>query len=137
MKEIKQLTTGFLKEMNDDVSFNINIPESTIQNLEKTNKILIIQTASKKFIKYMVYPVQNEKVIKLTFYGINISNKTFLNTFNLLKKFNIIHTSGASLKKNEIMEEIYLNPVEIDQTILEKELKDIEGIYKVLIKQIK
>lgn len=136
MSEKKQLTTAFLKKINDDFSLKIDISKSTLQSFKKKSKILIIRTTSKKFIKYMVYPVQNDTVIKITIYGINFSSENTLKIFEILKKFNIIHTSGVSLKKDEIIQEIYLNPKEIDQSILEKEIKDIEGIYKLLIEKI-
>ncbi len=136
MNEKKQLTTAFLKKINDDFSLKIDISKSTLQSLKNKSSILIIRTISKKFIKYMVYPVQNDTVIKITTYGINFSSENTLKIFEILKKFNIIHTSGVSLKKDEIIQEIYLNPKEIDQSILEKEIKDIEGIYKLLIEKI-
>lgn len=136
MNEKKQLTTAFLKKINDDFSLKIDISKSTLQSLKNKSSILIIRTISKKFIKYLVYPVQNDTVIKITTYGINFSSENTLKIFEILKKFNIIHTSGVSLKKDEIIQEIYLNPKEIDQSILEKEIKDIEGIYKLLIEKI-
>lgn len=136
MNEKKQLTTAFLKKINDDFSLKIDISKSTLQSLKNKSNILIIRTISKKFIKYLVYPVQNDTVIKITTYGINFSSENTLKIFEILKKFNVIHTSGVSLKKDEIIQEIYLNPKEIDQSILEKEIKDIEGIYKLLIEKI-
>lgn len=136
MNEKKILTTAFLKNINDGFSLKIDISKSTLQSLENKSNILIIQTISKKFLKYMVYPIQNDTVIKITIYGINFSSEKTLKIFEILKNFNIIHTSGVSLKKDEIIQEIYLNPKEIDQGILEKEIKEIEGIYKLLIEKI-
>lgn len=136
MNEKKILTTAFLKKINDDFSLKIDVSKSTLQSLENKSNLLIIQTISKKFLKYMVYPIQNDTVIKITIYGINFSSENTLKIFEILKNFNIIHTSGVSLKKDEIIQEIYLNPKEIDQSILEKEIKEIEGIYKLLIEKI-
>ncbi len=134
MKENKPLTIGYLKERKDKKLFTLPIPEDLLLNLEEKRNILIIQTRSTKFLKFMVYPVDNDKIIKITIHGRNKPSKVISNLSDLLKSLNVVHTSGITLNESQFSQEIYLDQTEINDH-LKKKLIKIEGI-KVIIDEL-
>lgn len=134
MNEQNELTIGFLKKVDEYTSLNLNINEFPLQKLEKKKNYLIIRTESKRFLKLMVYPVENDVVYKLSLIGTDIPNESLDYLSEIFEKFNVIHNSGLVLNENRSQQEIYIDERNFREK-LNKNIKSIEGL-KVIINEI-
>ena len=132
--ENKPLTFGYLKEKQDKNFLTFPIPRNLLHNLEGKKNILIIQTGATKFLKFMVYPVDNDKIIKITIRGRNKPSEVISSLSSLFEELNVVHNSGFTLNEDQFLQEVYIDQSEINDQ-LKKNLIKIEGI-KVIIDEL-
>ncbi|MFX1408748.1 MAG: hypothetical protein ACFFA6_00215 [Promethearchaeota archaeon] len=103
------LTTAYIKRIRDISDISINLSLLDIKNIDTCSFLLIIQSNFENFTKLTIYPINKEKIIKLSLSGLNVSNDIFEVLSKILHNFQIIHTSGFLLKEKELLYECYLN----------------------------
>ncbi|MFX1315891.1 MAG: hypothetical protein ACFE9T_08515 [Promethearchaeota archaeon] len=103
------LTTAYIKRIRDISDISINLSLLDIKNIDTCSFLLIVQSHFEKFAKLTIYPINKEKIIKLSLSGLNVSNEIFEVLSKILHKFQIIHTSGLLLKEKQLLYECYLN----------------------------
>ncbi|MFX0137290.1 MAG: hypothetical protein ACFFDN_26870 [Candidatus Hodarchaeota archaeon] len=130
--KVYNLTKAYIQRINDVSKTIINISLLDIKDLENYPFILIIQSTIENSIKLSIYPLEKERIIKLTFSGLNFSNDTFDAISKILQGIQVIHTSGVFLIAKRLFYECYLN-LSLDETKginLEKSLEKIKNIFE-------
>ena len=69
-----------------------------------------------------IYPIKKEKIIKISLFGQNVSDNTIERLSEIIKNYEIIHSSGLLIKKMKFFYECYLNLNPTDN-----EYKDLKG----------
>jgi hypothetical protein len=88
------------------------VPEQIIPTngpFKKSSYFLIVRLVTKSFAKMTIYPLNNNKILKLTFTGFNIQTGIIKETVKKLNAFKIVHTSGLNTLRGKSYYECYLN----------------------------
>lgn len=101
---------------------NINISLSNKFKVKNYPFALIIQSSTENQIKLTIYPIKKDKIIKISLFGQNVSDKTIEMLSEIIKNYEIIHSSGLLIKKMKFFYECYLNLNPTDN-----EYKDLKG----------
>ena len=106
---IKYLTKGYIKPIESIINIPLNISLSEIKNAQKYSFVLIIQSNIENSLKITIYPLNKDKIIKLSLFGLKISTEIMNKLSKVLQNFPIIHSSGFLRIKNYFLYECYLN----------------------------
>lgn len=103
MKEEK-LTIGYIKKSKGSLRLNL----SKDKTFQKYRYMLIIQADTKEFSRFMIYPINVNKILKITAFCLkeNIEELEFLTS--QLKNFDVIHNSGLTVRNDIFIVELYL-----------------------------
>lgn len=129
---VYKLTEAYVQRTNDLPKTNLKISLINIKDPEEYPFLLIVQSTIENSIKLSIYPLKNEKIIKLTFSGFNFSNEIIDEISKILKNYQIVHTSGVLLIEKQLFYECYLklNLNEIKTKELNTSLEKIKNIFK-------
>ncbi|MHA1191230.1 MAG: hypothetical protein ACTSP9_02900 [Promethearchaeota archaeon] len=100
----KNLTIGYIKKYNGLLRLNL----SKNNLFQKDQYILIIQANTKEFSKFTIYPINVNKILKITVSSFREIVKDLEHISSLLKNFKIIHNSGLTVRDNIFIVELYL-----------------------------
>ncbi|MHA1272965.1 MAG: hypothetical protein ACTSQP_14760 [Promethearchaeota archaeon] len=128
----QNLTKAFIKKKTKRFGLKISLSESEMKD---SPYFLIIKSSSPKCTRLTIYPIKRDKIIKISILAHNISDFMIEELSNILKKYEIIHTSGLLVKKKELNYECYLdldfsNPKSKD---LKSSLNKLKNILKEII----
>ena len=115
------------------VSLDISIPQTI--DLKNYPFLLIIQSTTENHIRLTIYPIAREKIIKIILAGQDISDEVIEILSKILKKYEIIHSSGLLKKEKDFLYECYLNLSLSDAK--SKDLKTSLDKIKNIFKEIK
>ena len=101
---------------------NVDISLSNKFNVNDYPFALIIQSTTENQTKLTIYPIKKERIIKITLFGQNVSDNTSEMLSEIIKNYEIIHSSGLLIKKMKFFYECYLNLNPTDN-----EYKDLKG----------
>ncbi|MBY9003014.1 MAG: hypothetical protein KGD73_03500 [Candidatus Lokiarchaeota archaeon] len=101
----KKITIGYIEKC--DGSLRLNLLKNKL--FQKSQFILVIQSNSKDFSKFMIYPLNVNKILKITVSNVKEIVKELEQFYSILKDFNIIHNTGLTVRKDIFVVEIYLN----------------------------
>ncbi len=107
--KVYSLTKAHIQRINEISRTKLELSLLNIKNIEENPFLLIIQSIIANSIKLSVYPLKKEKIIKVTFSTLNFSPDIFDRISNILQNYEIIHTSGVLIIKNQLYYECYLN----------------------------
>ncbi|MFX0024851.1 MAG: hypothetical protein ACFE8M_00430 [Candidatus Hermodarchaeota archaeon] len=126
------LTNAIIKENLDPFELNLTQLLSEVKDSQICPYLLIIKSNTEKYVKLTIYPIQYQKIIKLTLKGVNILYKDIEILSKRLQKYNIIHTTGLVSKSKNVIYECYLDlrKIDIKYNELEKSLEKIKSIFK-------
>ncbi|MFX1493865.1 MAG: hypothetical protein ACFFBZ_06250 [Promethearchaeota archaeon] len=126
------LTNAVIKENSDPFELNLTKLLSDVKDSRNRPYLLIIQSNTENYVKVTIYPIQYQKIIKLTLKGVNVLYKDIETLSKKLQKYNIIHTTGLVSKSKNVIYECYLDLRKIDTKYieLEKGLEKIKSIFK-------
>jgi len=100
----KKLTIGYIEKYKG--SLRVDLSKNKI--FQKEQYILIIQANTKDFSRFMIYPINVNKILKINL----SSDKEFVKDldfiYSLIKDFKIIHNSGLSVRDDIFIVELYL-----------------------------
>ncbi|MFX1443042.1 MAG: hypothetical protein ACFFHV_06480 [Promethearchaeota archaeon] len=133
----RSLTKAYIQRReNTDVSkISLNILIPSMVGLKKSPFLLIIQSTSKDCAKLTIYPVYRKKIIKLSLSGQKVSDQVIHILSKILKRYEIIHSSGFLMKHKQLFYECYLNLNLSDAK--SKDLKTSLDKIKNIFKEIK
>lgn len=133
--ENSKITNAFIQRLDGLSNVNLRLSMDQIKNLNDCKYLLVIQSIIENSIKLVVYPVNRNKIIKVSLFGLNLSKKTLKEISKILQKYEVIHSSGILKIKKHLLYECYLN---LD--LSEKKSKDLNlllGKIKNIFKQVK
>ena len=82
---------------------------------------LIINFKTKKFVRITIYPIFKSRILKLSFKGNSHNVREFEVFSNDIQKFEIVHSTGLIIIKQELTAEFYLN-----LNLADKDYKDLK-----------
>ena len=131
------LTNAYIQKKGneDDSNIYLNIAIPKIMDLQDSPYLLIIQSITENNSRITIYPIMSEKIMKLSLIGQDISNDMVEILSDILKKYEIIHSSGILKKKKDFFYECYLNFSLSDSK--SKDLKTSLDKIKNIFKEIK
>ena len=100
----KKLTIGYIEKY--DGSLRLDLSKNKL--FQKDQYILIIQANTKDFSRLMIYPINVNKILKITLSSFKEFVENLDIIFSFLKNFNIIHNSGLTLRDDIFIVELYL-----------------------------
>ncbi len=136
MKQSKDLLTkANIQRIDDTLEVRLHVSLSNI--IESVDKpyLLVIQSETEKSIRITVYPINKEKILKISLYGSSVPEKALENMIKIVQNYDIIHSSGLCLKKNQLLYECYLNLnlSELKSENLKTSLDKIRNMFKEII----
>jgi len=123
------------REDNEDSKIHLNILIPSTVRLKNCPYFLVIQSTSKDCTKLTIYPVSRKKLIKLSLFGQKVSDEVIHILSKILKRYDIIHSSGFLMKHKQLFYECYLNLNLSDAK--SKDLKTSLDKIKNIFKEIK
>ena len=137
--ENSNITNAYIQQINEFTYANLKIPIALFKSLNDCEYLLIVQSFIENSIKLAIYPINKEKVIKVSLCSLKLSKKILKEISKILQKFQVIHTSGFLKIENQLLYECYLNLrfSEKKSKDLKNSLKKTESIFtKVKIEEI-
>lgn len=124
----KFLTDAIIKNKQDFMTSFPNIFIASKGKFKACSYVLIIRLITRIFTKFTIYPLNKNKILKITFIGFNIQDNYVEKSIKELKKYRIIHTSGLISLRDKSYYECYL-----ELSIDDEDYKDL----KILLDKIK
>ncbi len=107
--EKSNITNAYIQKINEFTYANLEIPITSFNSINDCEYLLIVQSFIENSIKLAIYPINKDKVIKVSLCSLKLSKKILKEISKILQKFQIIHTSGFLKLKNQLVYECYLN----------------------------
>ena len=130
------LTEAFIQKTNMLSKNSLLISLSKFKKLEESPYLLIIKSITAEIVKITIYPLDKEKIIKISVRGKDIQKETIHGLLDILQNYEILHSSGLCYDaQNQLLYECYLN-IDIsskDMENLQQSLEKIKPIIKELI----
>jgi hypothetical protein len=130
------ITNAFIQSIEDFSQINLSISLSKFKGLNENHNLLIIQSTIENSIKLSLYPINKEKITKVSLYGLKLSKKVLKEISKILQKFQVIHTSGFLKIKKELFYECYLN-LNLSEKERSEDLKSSLDKIKSIFKHVK
>lgn len=99
------MTVGYIEKNIGSIRINLSKNDS----FQKKKYLLVIQANTKEFSRYMIYPIDVNKILKINFSSIKECVGDLAFFYSLIKNFNVIHNSGLSERDDIFIVELYLN----------------------------
>ncbi|MDX1798475.1 MAG: hypothetical protein R3255_07490 [Candidatus Lokiarchaeia archaeon] len=133
--KVYNLTKAKIQRINDISGIKFKLSLLDIKDLKHNPFLLIIQSTIENSIKLTIYPLNKEKILKVTFSTNDFSKEMFDKISDILQNYQIIHTSGVLIIENQFYYESYLNLNlnEAKETGLNDSLNKIKNIFKQII----
>jgi len=103
------LTSAEIKKIGKSSALDFSSSLSHIEDIEKYRNVLIIKSETSRFAKFTIYPINREKVLKVTLLDLINIDESIEIFSRELQKFDIIHSSGLVLLNRKIFFECYLD----------------------------
>ena len=103
------LTSAQIKEINSPQTPNIELSLTHIDNIENYNNLLIIRSETNRYTKITIYPIEKQKIIKLTIRGLKKNDKYIEAFSKKLQEYGIIHSTGLVMIEGLLFLECYIN----------------------------
>lgn len=88
---------------------NLNISFLNVSGSKEFPFMLVVKSATEECIRLTIYPIEKEKIIKMLFTGIEVTENFIEILSKILEEIKIIHTSGLLKKGESFNYECYLN----------------------------
>jgi hypothetical protein len=133
--KVYNLTKAKIQRIKDISGIKFKLSLLDIKDLKHNPFLLIIQSIIENSIKLTIYPLNKEKILKVTFSTNDFSKEMFDKISDILQNYQIIHTSGVLIIENQFYYESYLNLNlnEAKATGLNDSLNKIKNIFKQII----
>ena len=119
--ENSNITNAYIQQINEFTYASLKIPIASFKSLYDCGYLLIVQSSIENSIKLAIYPIDKEKIIKVSLCSLKLSKKIIKEISKILQKFKVIHTSGFLKIEKQLLYECYLN-----LSLSEKKSKDLK-----------
>lgn len=130
------ITNAFIQSIDDFSETNLKISLSKVKGLTDNQNLLVIQSTIENSIKLSIYPINKDKITKVSFYGLKLSKKVLKEISKILQKFRVIHSSGFLKIKKLLFYECYLN-LNLSEKKRSEELKSSLDKIKNIFQHVK
>ncbi|NHJ21915.1 MAG: hypothetical protein EAX91_13290 [Candidatus Lokiarchaeota archaeon] len=107
--ENPNLTSARITKIGESSDLEITTSLTHIDGIKNYKHVLTIKSETTHYAKFTVYPIKNEKVLKVTLIGLTQIDENIEIFSRELQKYNIIHSSGLVLLDGRIYFECYLD----------------------------
>ncbi len=138
--ENSNITNAYIQQINEFTYAKLKIPIASFKSLNDCEYLLVVQSFIENSIKLAIYPINKDKIIKVSLCSLQLSKKILKEISKILQKFQVIHTSGFLRLENQLIYECYLNLrfSEKRSEDLKRSLDKIRNIFeKVKIEEIR
>ncbi len=138
--ENSNITNAYIQQINEFTYAKLKIPIASFKSLSDCEYLLVVQSFIENSIKLAIYPINKDKIIKVSLCSLKLSKKILKEISKILQKFQVIHTSGFLRLENQLIYECYLNLrfSEKRSEDLKRSLDKIRNIFeKVKIEEIR
>ena len=102
----KSITDAFVKVIKKSTMKKFSVSLTDIFNEKKYHYILIIKSTTEKCVRITIYPLEDKQIVKLKLR--DIPDIFFNNLSDILKKYDVIHSSGLLEIDGQLFYECYL-----------------------------
>ncbi len=120
--ENSNITNAYIQQINEFTYANLKIPIASFKSLNDCEYLLIVQSFIENSIKLAIYPINKDKIIKVSLSSLKLSKKILKEISKIIQKYQVIHTSGFLKIENQLLYECYLN-----LRFSEKKCKDLKN----------
>jgi len=120
--ENSNITNAYIQQINEFTYANLKIPIVSFKSLNDCEYLLIVQSFIENSIKLAIYPINKDKIIKVSLSSLKLSKKILKEISKIIQKYQVIHTSGFLKIENQLLYECYLN-----LRFSEKKSKDLKN----------
>ena len=107
--ENQNLTSARITKIGESSDLEITTSLTHIDGIKNYKHVLVIKSETTHYAKFTVYPIKNEKLLKVTLIGLTQIDENIEIFSRELQKYNIIHSSGLVLLDRKIYFECYLD----------------------------
>ncbi|MHA2282329.1 MAG: hypothetical protein ACXAC5_15915 [Promethearchaeota archaeon] len=132
--ENTNITNAYIQQINEFTYTNLKIPTASFKSLNDYEYLLIVQSFIENSIKLAIYPINKDKIIKVSLCSLKLSKKILKEISKILQQFQVIHTSGFLKIENQLLFECYLNLRFSDKKSedLKTSLQKLKNIFKIV-----
>jgi len=116
-----KITSAQIKKIGKSSELGIATSLSHIKEIENYRYLLIIKSETTRYAKFIVYPINKDKVLKVILTGLTQIDEHIEIFSRKLQKYSIIHSSGLVLISGKINFECYL-----DLSLDDEKYKDLK-----------
>ncbi|MFX1313377.1 MAG: hypothetical protein ACFFHD_12295 [Promethearchaeota archaeon] len=106
---ISRITKAQIQHISQFPKKALNISQDELKNLKNCEYLLLIHSFTEESLRLTIYPINKQKIVKVTLFGDNSPNKIFKKITKILQNFQVIHTSGFLKIEKQLFFECYLN----------------------------
>ncbi|MCK4286326.1 MAG: hypothetical protein KAX18_08985 [Candidatus Lokiarchaeota archaeon] len=130
--ENSNITNAYIQQINEFTYANLKIPIASFKSVNDCKYLLVVQSFIENSIKLAIYPINKDKIIKVSLCSLKLSKKILKEISKILQKFQVIHTSGFLKIEKQLLYECYLNLrfSEKKSEDLKTSLEKIKNIFK-------
>ncbi len=103
--EDQEFTKGYITSVKDQ----LKIPIPVNSKLKSEKYLLIIHSFTKTYLKISIYPIKQQKILKLKLTVNALSKDYGKQILRFLRSFEIIHSTGIVNKNGKYFIECYIN----------------------------
>jgi hypothetical protein len=100
-------TSAYIVENADPLILKVSF--LNIKDSKENPYLLVVKSASIECIRLTIYPIEKEKIIKISFSGTDTIENFLDSLSKILQGFKVLHTSGLLKKGDHFYYECYLN----------------------------
>jgi len=100
-------TSAYIVENADPLILKVSF--LNIKEPKEDPYLLVVKSASIECIRLTIYPIEKEKIIKISFSGTDTTENFLDRLSKILQSFKLLHTSGLLKKGDHFYYECYLN----------------------------
>lgn len=100
-------TTAYIVENSDPLILKVSLLD--ILGSKEVPYLLVVKSATIECIRLTIYPIENEKIIKISLSGTDTIENFIEIVSKILQEFKVLHTSGLLKKGDHFYYECYLN----------------------------
>ena len=126
MKNISNTNT-FVQVLKKSKLKKFSIPLTLFPNNTDYQFVLVITSSTKNYVRISMYPLKNKNITKLKICGEDVTDKFLNNAMGILKKYNVIHTSGLLEVGEQFTYECYLN-MDLESSEMKELKKTLDSI---------
>ncbi len=106
MTDIENISAYIVENLNPLI---LNVSLSNILDSKNEPYLLVVKSATIECIRLTIYPIEKEKIVKISLTGTDSTDNFLEITSKILQNYNVLHSSGVFKRGDHIHYECFLN----------------------------